>query len=91
MVFEFDPDKSRRNKVKHGVDFIEAQVIWLDPLALDVPARTVNGESRRAAIGRIGDRVWVATYTERGTDGQTIRLISTRRARRKETRAYHDR
>ncbi len=90
MVFEFDGNKSRSNKAKHGVDFVEAQAIWRDPDFLDMPARTVSGEVRRAAIGRIGDRVWVAIYTERGTDDhQTIRLISTRRARPREKARYH--
>jgi uncharacterized protein len=91
MVFEFDDNKSRRNLTKHGIDFVEAQALWRDPRLVDVPARTFGGEVRRAAIGRIGDRVWVAIYTERGTDDhQTIRLISTRRARPQERRHYLD-
>ena len=31
MEFEFDDNKSKRNKIKHGIDFIEAQVLWDDP------------------------------------------------------------
>jgi uncharacterized protein len=91
MVFEFDDHKSRQNLLKHGIDFVEAQALWRDPFVVDVPARTVDGEMRRAAIGRIGDRVWVAIYTERGTDDhQTIRIVSTRRARQQERRHYYD-
>jgi uncharacterized protein len=90
MVFEFDDTKSRHNLLKHGIDFVEAQAIWRDPHMVDVPARTVDGEPRRAAIGRIGDRVWVAIYTKRGTDDhQTIRIVSTRRARHQERRHYY--
>jgi uncharacterized DUF497 family protein len=28
--FEFDEQKSRANKAKHGVDFVEAQALWVD-------------------------------------------------------------
>jgi uncharacterized DUF497 family protein len=28
VEFEFDPDKSERNKAKHGIDFIQAQALW---------------------------------------------------------------
>jgi len=31
MEFEFDPQKSDRNKIKHGIDFNEAQELWNDP------------------------------------------------------------
>ena len=30
MEFEFDPAKSAANKDKHGIDFVEAQALWLD-------------------------------------------------------------
>ncbi len=40
MKFEFDPEKSETNKGKHGIDFVEAQVLWEDPDRLQVPART---------------------------------------------------
>jgi uncharacterized DUF497 family protein len=30
MKFEFDPAKSASNKDKHGIDFVEAQVLWAD-------------------------------------------------------------
>jgi len=29
MQFEFDPQKSAVNKDKHGIDFVEAQALWL--------------------------------------------------------------
>jgi uncharacterized DUF497 family protein len=35
----FDPAKSAANKAKHGIDFIEAQALWLDMDRIDVPAR----------------------------------------------------
>lgn len=30
MDFEYDPEKSLQNKQKHGIDFEEAQMLWLD-------------------------------------------------------------
>ena len=42
MEFEFDPVKSGSNREKHGVDFIQAQELWLDPLRVEVPTRTMG-------------------------------------------------
>ena len=40
MEFEFDERKSRANKVKHGIDFVEAQALWLDEALVEIPARS---------------------------------------------------
>ena len=50
MVFEFDPQKSRINKQKHGIDFNEDQLLWEDPDRIEVPARTTD-EQRLFFIG----------------------------------------
>ena len=42
MRFEFDAAKSAANKLKHGIDFVEAQALWADPDRLETPARTVD-------------------------------------------------
>ena len=52
MSFEFDSEKSAANKAKHGIDFVEAQMLWNDPDRLEVPARS-DVESRSIVIGRI--------------------------------------
>ena len=39
MTVEFDPDKSRINKTKHGIDFIEAQALWDDDNLIEIPAK----------------------------------------------------
>jgi uncharacterized DUF497 family protein len=46
-VFEFDEAKSRANESKHGIDFVEAQTLWLDENLLRVAARA-EGEPRFA-------------------------------------------
>jgi uncharacterized DUF497 family protein len=83
--FDFDPAKSAANKAKHGIDFVEAQALWLDDDRVERPARTV-GEPRFQIIGRIGQTTWTATVTYRYED--TIRLISVRRARASEKARY---
>lgn len=82
--FDFDPRKSRSNQEKHGIDFIEAQRLWEDSLRIEIPAKTVD-ETRTVVIGRIGEKVWSAIVAER--EGKT-RIISVRRARRKEVEIY---
>ena len=42
LEFEFDPNKSQSNKNKHGIDFIEAQALWLDAQKVEIPAQTKN-------------------------------------------------
>ena len=84
MNFEFDDIKSKSNKLKHGIDFIEAQVLWRDPDRLEVPARTEN-EERFMLVGKIEKRYWSAIFTIR--NGVT-RIISVRRARKQEVREY---
>lgn len=84
MRFEFDPAKSAANKVKHGIDFVEAQAIWADPDRLEIPARSAD-EPRYQVIGRIEQTIWSAFVTYRD---ETIRIISVRRARSKEEAQY---
>ena len=62
--FEFDKDKSRANKEKHGIDFNEGLLIWQDPDLLEVTAKTVD-ESRFLEIGKIGNKYWTAVITYR--------------------------
>ncbi len=84
MEFEFDSNKSRSNKSKHGIDFLEAQAIWEDPDRLEVSART-QGERRFMLIGMIGRNIWSAIFTCREN---RVRIISVRRARKEEVQHY---
>lgn len=84
MVFEFDPVKSDSNRIKHGIDFLEAQALWSDPMLLEIPAKTTD-EPRYLVIGLLGDKHWSAVMTYRG---DKIRLISVRRARPEEVALY---
>ena len=84
MKFEFDPSKSKINKKKPGIDFIEAQALWEDPGLLEIPARTTD-EQRFLVIGKIAVKHWSGVITYRG---ENIRIISVRRARDEEIEIY---
>ena len=84
MKFEFDPSKSKINKKKHGIDFIEAQALWEDPDLLEIPARTTD-KLRFLVIGKIAVKHWSGVITYRG---ENIRIISVRRARDEEIEIY---
>ena len=82
--FEFDAAKSDSNRVKHGIDFVEAQSLWHDPMLLEIPAMTED-EPRFLVIGLLDGKHWSAVVTYRGGN---IRLISVRRARTEEVALY---
>ncbi|MCD4718758.1 MAG: BrnT family toxin [Desulfobacula sp.] len=84
MKFEYDPSKSRSNKKKHGINFIEAQALWEDPDLLEIPARTTD-EQRFLVIGKIAVKHWSGVITYRD---ENIRIISVRRARDEEIEIY---
>ena len=84
MEFEFDPAKSAANKDKHGIDFVEAQALWLDGEIVDTPVVS-RGEPRYLVIGRIERKHWTAVCTLRG---EAVRIISVRRSRKMEVMFY---
>jgi uncharacterized DUF497 family protein len=84
MNFEFDPEKSDTNSIKHGIDFVEAQGIWNDADLLEIPAKTTD-EPRFLVIGKIGEKHWTGIITYRSDN---IRIISVRRARNEEIELY---
>jgi uncharacterized protein len=85
--FEFDPDKSQANKLKHGIDFPEATELWNDPNAIESPS-DYPGEERIVRIGKIGEKFWTAIFTYRPQS--VIRIISVRRGRANERKRYED-
>ena len=86
MVFEFDLDKSASNQLKHGIDFKEAQELWL--VGAVVVQSDRGDEIRYARIARHRDgALWTAIYTHRGTN---IRIISVRKASRSDRKLYEE-
>lgn len=86
MPFEFDAEKSRSNKKKHGIDFEQARRLWDDPLLLEIQARSTD-EPRYLLIGRIEKQHRSAVVTYRNG---AVRIISVRRARREEIQLYDE-
>lgn len=84
LSFEFDATKSASTRTKHGIDFVEAQRLWGDPMLLEIPVKTED-EPRYLVIGLIDGKHWSAVVTYRGAN---IRLISVRRARTEEVVLY---
>ena len=84
VLFEFDAAKSESKRTKHGIDFVEAQILWNDPMLLEILAKT-DDESRYLVIGLMDGKHWSAVITYRGSN---VRLISVRRARNEEVALY---
>jgi uncharacterized DUF497 family protein len=90
-VFEWDQSKAATNLRKHGVSFGEAATVFADPDALDGPDLPHSAqEARFLRLGRsLTGRVLMVAYTVRGmSNDEKIRIISARRASRKERAAY---
>jgi uncharacterized DUF497 family protein len=82
--FEYDERKSASNLEKHGINFIDAQALWLDTDLLEIPARTED-EPRFLVIGLINSKHWSAITTRRE---EKTRIISVRRSRDEEVMLY---
>ena len=84
-LIEWDENKNRLNKIKHGVDFYQAAKIFEDSFRLEEEDLAHSDEELRyITIGRVNDILFVV-YTERG---DVTRLISARRATKKERVRY---
>ena len=84
MKFEFDTGKGHSNKIKHGIDFYEAQTLWDDPDLIEIPVKT-SDEPRFLVIGNISGKYWSGVITYRS---EKIRIISVRRSRKEEVELY---
>ncbi len=85
MNFEFDPIKSVSNKAKHGLDFIEAQALWLDVDRVRFVTKSVNDEVRYVVLGAIENRVHTVIVTYRRAN---IRIIIARKSSLEEVQIY---
>jgi uncharacterized protein len=89
MEFEWHPDKAIRNLQKHGVTFQEAATVFGDALSLTFPDPDHSvGEDRYVTVGMSQlTQLLVVSHTDRG---DRTRIISARRATRKEQRFYEE-
>ncbi len=95
LRFEWDEAKDISNRRKHGVAFETATRVFVDPFALSEQDRIEDGERRWRTIGRVeGFLLLVVAHTAKeDRDGETeevIRIISARRADRRERLRYEE-
>jgi hypothetical protein len=87
--YEWDPRKAEANQRKHGVSFVEAATVFLDPLALtfDDPDHS-TGERQYITVGAsTGGRILFVAIAERD---DRVRIISARCATRREIHGYEE-
>jgi len=89
LDFQWDENKARTNLAKHGVSFDEATTVFADPLSLTIPDPAHSQmEDRLIVLGHSHQRkLLVVVHTERG---DSIRIISARRASRRERTTYEE-
>lgn len=91
MEFEWDVPKNQTNIIKHGISFQEAQEVFKDPKLLTyVDDRFNYEEIRKLSIGQLllpqlPIIVVLVVHTDRNG---VIKIISARRANKKERRTY---
>ena len=87
LQIEFDPDKEARNVRLRGISLSRAETL-LQGFVLDrVDDRRDYGETRIVAIGEIAGVEFTCVYTLRR---ETYRVISLRRAKRRERNVYRE-
>jgi len=89
LTFEWDERKARSNLGKHGVTFEEAATVFGDRLSLTIPDPEHSlTEERYITIGKaLTRKLLVVVHTDRGDN---IRIISARRASRRERKFYEE-
>ncbi len=89
MIFEWDNAKARINLQRHQIDFEEAKTVFNDPFLLTFSdTEHSEGEYRYLSIGHSATgKTVVVSHTEREA---VIRIISCRKATRKERKAYEE-
>jgi uncharacterized DUF497 family protein len=87
--FEWDEGKAAKNRVKHGISFEEASTAFADPLSITIGDPLHSEEENRFVL--IGKSEWfntlVVVHLEKN---DTIRIISARKANKKERKAYEE-
>ena len=94
MLFDWDDEKRERNIRERKLDFIDAALVWDDPCRQErLDQRHEYGEKRVQTIGRVAFGILLVVYTERVNENgqEVIRIISARKASRKERMEYETR
>lgn len=89
-IFEWDDNKAELNKKKHQISFEEAQTVFYDDFALMIPDEEHSNTEERFIMLGLSNRanLLVVCYCERGKDENVIRIISSRKANKRESAQY---
>ncbi|MBF0481963.1 MAG: BrnT family toxin [Desulfovibrionaceae bacterium] len=85
MQFEWDERKRTSNREKHGIDFEDAPAVFSPDMIVFEDHRREYGEQRYIGMGTLCGRIVVTVFTVRG---DTVRIISMRKANRREAAYY---
>ncbi len=89
LKFEWDPNKARSNRGKHGITFDEASTVFNDPFFITfMDVEHSQDEERYITLGlSVNQRLLMIAHTE---CGEVIRIISARKATKNERRFYEE-
>ena len=89
MIYEWDPEKAKRNLREHAVSFEEAATVFLDPLAMTYPDPDHSDEEdRELTIGySTKQRLLLVSHIQRRS---RTRIISAREATRRERKQHEE-
>lgn len=88
ISFEWDINKAASNQKKHGISFEEAQSVFYDDFAVQFYDDNSESEDRFLMLGMSSEsRILIVCHCERDS-GNTIRIISARKATRSERKFY---
>ena len=89
MIYEWDPEKAKRNLREHGVSFEEVATVFLDPLAMTYPDPDhSNEEDREITIGySTNQRLLFVSHVQRRN---RTRIISAREVTRRERKQHEE-
>ncbi len=82
MKFEWDEEKNQENIRYHRIDFADVPLVFDGPMFVTLDTRKNYGEDRLIGIGLLINSVVVVVFVEKV--GDTIRIISARKAERHE-------
>jgi hypothetical protein len=88
MIYEWDEAKNRSNFAKHGLALEDAEQVFDGPCVTFEDDRFDYGEERLITLGLLAGRVVVIAHAPRG---ETTRIISMRKANRREQKIYQER
>jgi uncharacterized protein len=89
VIYEWDPEKAKRNRRHHNVSFEEAATVFLDPLAMTYPDPDHSDEEDREITIGYSRQQWLLFVSHVQRRNRT-RIISAREATRRERKQHEE-